>query len=381
MTQLFQSLLHGFHAALHVGLDDDVQVLHLALGDAREQIVQAHLGGVGTGGLHLVAALLGHLTAQVIVRHGEHFIARQGHFVEAGNFHRSGGPGALHALAPVVHHGADAAGGHARHDVVADLQGAVLEQHGGQGAAGLVQLGFDDNALGHAVGVGLEFHGIGLQQDHFQQVVHAVAGNGADGHHDGVAAPIFWHQLVLGQILHDAVGVGGGLIHLVDGNHDGHVGGLGVVDGFDGLGHHAVVRGHHQHGDVRSLGAAHTHGGEGFVAGGVQEGDLASVQLHGVSADMLGDAARFGGGNVGLADVVQQGRFAVVHVAHDGDNGGTGLEIFFRVRHVDFGQGVFGGLIQLHFQLYPEFGADQGSGVVIQFGIDVAHDAEHQQLL
>ena len=61
--------------------------------------------------------------------------------------------------------------------------------------------------------------------------------------------------------------------------------------------------------------------------------------------------------------------------------GGTRLEIFLGVLHVDFGQGVLSGLIQLHFQLHPEFGADQGSGIVIQLGIDVAHNAQHQKLL
>ena len=42
---------------------------------------------------------------------------------------------------------------------------------------------------------------------------------------------------------------------------------------------------------------------------------------------MLGDPARFTGGNMGLADRVLQRRLAVVNVAHEGHDGGTGFQI------------------------------------------------------
>ena len=48
-----------------------------------------------------------------------------------------------------------------------------------------------------------------------------------------------------------------------------------------------------------------------FFRSGMREGD-------GVSADVLGDAAGFTGGDVGFADDIQQGGLAVVDVAHDG---------------------------------------------------------------
>ena len=41
----------------------------------------------------------------------------------------------------------------------------------------------------------------------------------------------------------DGVGVGAGLIDLVDGEDDGNARSHGVVDGFLGLGHHIVVGG------------------------------------------------------------------------------------------------------------------------------------------
>ncbi len=96
---------------------------------------------------------------------------------------------------------------------------------------------------------------------------------------------------MLGELLHDAVGVRAVEVDLVDRDDDRHAGGAGVVDGLDRLGHDAVVGGDDQHGDVGDLGAAGAHGREGLVAGRVQEGDLLAVDLHLVGADVLGDAA------------------------------------------------------------------------------------------
>ena len=60
----------------------------------------------------------------------------------------------------------------------------------------------------------------------------------------------------------------------------------------------------------------------------IQEGDGLAVNLHGVGTDGLGDAAGFTGGNVGFADIVQKGGFAVVDMAHHHHNGCSGDEIF-----------------------------------------------------
>ena len=152
-------------------------------------------------GPQLILALLGHLTGQTVVVHGADQIAGVRHFAEADDLHRIGRTGALDPLALVVGHGADATIGRAGHDGVAHPQGAVLHQHRGHGAAALVQPGFDDDAAGLAVGVGLVILHLGHQQDHLQQLIHAFAGMGGYGHHDGVAAPVFSHQFVFGELL------------------------------------------------------------------------------------------------------------------------------------------------------------------------------------
>ena len=101
----------------------------------------------------------------------------------------------------------------------------------------------------------------------------------------------------------------------------GTLGRPGVIDGFEGLRHDAVVGRHHQHHDVGDLGAAGAHAGEGFVAGRIDEDDLAAVLLHVIGADVLRDAAGFLAGHVGYADGVEQRGLAVIDVAHDGDHG------------------------------------------------------------
>ena len=96
--------------------------------------------------------------------------------------------------------------------------------------------------------------------------------------HDRVATPGLGHEPLLGQLLEDVVEIGIALVDLVHGHDDGDVGGLGVVDRLDRLGHHPVVGRHDQDDDVGDLGAAGPHGGEGLVAGRVDERDPVAVR-------------------------------------------------------------------------------------------------------
>ena len=186
---------------------------------------------------------------------------------------------------------------------------------------------------------------------------------------------------MLQQVGAHAGRVGLRLVDLVDRDDHRHAGGLGVIDGLDRLRHDAVVGGHHQHDDVRHLGAAGAHGGEGGVAGRVDEGDLAARgQRDLIGADVLGDAAGFAGDDVGLADGVEQRGLAVVDVAHDGHDRrarlagcrSSSLAPMKPVFNVGFRDALDG---------VAEFLDDQFGGVGVDHVGDLVHRALlHQQL-
>ena len=100
--------------------------------------------------------------------------------------------------------------------------------------------------------------------------------------------------------------------------------------------------------------------GKSLVARRIQEGDLPAFEVDFVGADVLGDAPGLSGDHVAFADVVEEGGLAVVHVSHDGDDWGTGLEdavvLFFFI--FDILEAVLGLLLDLE----TELGRDPSSG-------------------
>ena len=105
---------------------------------------------------------------------------------------------------------------------------------------------------------------------------------------------------MLQQVRAHTVGIGLRFVDFVDRNDDRHAGGLGVVQRFDGLRHHAVVGRDDQNDDVRHLGAALAHRSEGFVARRIDERDLvARGRQHLISADVLRNTASFARDDIG----------------------------------------------------------------------------------
>ena len=146
-----------------------------------------------------------------------------------------------------------------------------------------------------------------------------------------------------------------------------------MVDCLLGLRHHVVVGSHDDDGYIGHLGTAGTHGGKRFVSRRVEEGNLSSVfQRDVVGTDVLRDAACLAGDDVRLADVVEQRRLTVVHVAHHGDDGGARFQVFLVVlflynclRH--FRADVFG--------LESKLIGNQVDGLGIEALVDGDHDA------
>ena len=375
-----QALLDGFGRALHIRLDDDGQLLHIVGSHLVKQVIQRDLG---VGGkllfLRLGGAAVRQLTGKALVLDRLKQLACFGDLGQTGDLHRGGGTCLGDLLTLVVAHGTHTTHGGTGDQAVALMQGAVLHQQRGDGTLTLVQTRFYDSALAAAVGVRLQLHNFGFQRDALQQVADAHTGQCRNGDAGNVAAPILGYDLVLGQLFLDALRVGGGLIHLVDGNDQLDVGSLGVVDGLDGLGHNAVVRSDDQHGDIGHIGAAGAHGGERLVTRGVQEGDQAVAALDLIRADGLGNAAGFALGDVGLADGVQNGGLAVVNVTHN-DNDRRTLDEILGVVLLLHEQALLDGNMDLMLDLGVEFLGDQGGGVEIDHVGNSVHLAHRHKL-
>ena len=135
--------------ALHVGLEDDLQLLHVAGLDLLVEVVERDLGGLRHLGLALLAApVLGDL-ARLLRRPATATNASPASGTPPRPRISTGvdGPGRLDPLALVVDHGADAAVLRAAHERVADVERAFLDQHGRDRAAAAVEPRLDDRAL------------------------------------------------------------------------------------------------------------------------------------------------------------------------------------------------------------------------------------------
>src|SRR6266545_1899001 len=334
-VQLAKRVVDGLDRAHHVGLDHQWQLLELALADPGEQVLQARRAAAGDRRLALARLPgLGDRAGDPLVGDGPDLVAGARGRRQADDLDRLRGDGGGDLLAVLVEHRPDPPVGGAGDHRVADLQGAAADQDGGDRAAALVQVRLDDRPLGAPVGVGLEVQlDVGDQQDRLDQGVEVLLGLGRDVDELGLAAVLLGDQVVRGELLADPGRVGLWLVDLVDRHHDRHTGRLGVVDRLHGLGHDAVVGGHHQHGDVGDGRAACPHGGERLVARRVDERHQAPV-LAGpdlVGTDVLGDAAGLGRDHVGVADGVQQLGLAVVDVAHDRHHRWARLQVLVAV--------------------------------------------------
>ena len=219
-------------------------------------------------------ALVRDVTRLALVVEGSEDVAGRGRAVPAQHLGRGRGTGGHELPAALVEHRAHPAVVLAGDEGVPDAERAGLHEQARDDAAPLLDPGLEHDAAGALVGVRLEIEQLGDEQDHLEQAVDvgALLGRDLDAH---VLAAVFLdHDAVLGELLLDHIRLGGGKIDLVDRDHDRHAGRLGVIDRLDGLRHHAVVGGDHQHHDVGHLGAARAHGGEGLVAGRVEEADL-----------------------------------------------------------------------------------------------------------
>ena len=287
----------------------------------------------------------------------------------------SPGSGLVDLLAAVRVQRAHLAPRAAGHDRVADAERAALDEHRRHRAAAHVEARLDDRPgrLGVRVRRQLEL-GVRDQQHLLEQVVEVLLVPGGHVRELDRSAPLLGLEILVDELLTNALRIRVGLVDLVHGDDDRHLGRARVGDRLLRLGLHAVVGGHHEHGDVRHLRAAGAHRGERLVAGRVEEGDLPAVVLRLVGADVLRDSAGLGLDDGRLADRVEERRLPVVDVAHDRDHGRPGDEILLGVLEDLRELVLIGDVLDSHLAL--DLGRDQLDGLVGQRLRDRHHLAE-----
>ena len=276
------------------------------------------------GVAEFACAVGGNFTGTALIGHDHEVIPCLGHFGQPLDFNRDGRSCCLDTAAIFIQHGTNTAISLTCQNHIASLQGTGLHQHGRHGPTAFVQPGLNDQAFGHRLDRSLQLQHFGLKQNLLQQFVDTLPRFGRNRYERRIATKFFGHYLFHHQLVFDALGVGIGFVNLVDGNHNRHARRFRVLDGLFGLGHHAVVRSHHQNHNVSGLGTTGTHGRESLVTGGIEERHHATRSFHMVGTDVLRDAASLTRGHFGTADVIQQRCFAVVNVPHDRDHRGTG---------------------------------------------------------
>ena len=326
----------------------------------------------------MALALDCHATGHGQVVHYLQNIAGHGDFVEPENDYRCGRFGEANPFARVIEHGAYRAGTIADQDVVIEADGAVLDEHRGNWSSLPIHFCFDHRPDCFGVGVGFVVLDICDKQNHFQQAVDIGAHAGRYFDTRDITAVRFNNHVIHGELLLDQIGIGIDGVDFVNRHNQWHASGAHVRNGFDGLGHHAVVSSDHKHHDVSDLGTTGTHGREGFVTGSVEEGDFAVRNLDRISTQVLGNSTGFAFGDAGLPDCIKQFGFTVVDVTHDGDHRwsrnqgrfGLGCDAIFDV--INDTNHLFGDILHC---LDIVFRTNQGCGVVVNLLIDIGQHA------
>ena len=173
---------------------------------------------------------------------------------------------------------------------------------------------------------------LGDQVHHLQEVIETLMGGRRHRHGHHIAAVVLDHHLMLRELLPQAVRVGAGQVNLVHGDQERGLGSPEVRNRFHGLGLYTVVGSHDQDRQVGNGRAARAQRRERLVARRVEERDRPAVVLDLIGADVLRDAPGFTRSDLGLAQGVEDGGLAVIHVPHHGYDRRPRREVRIRLR-------------------------------------------------
>ena len=131
------------------------------------------------------------------------------------------------------------------------------------------------------------------------------------------AAPLLGNDLMLRQLILDALRISILTINLVNCDNQRDAGSFCMLNCLYRLRHHAVISSDNKNDDIRRLCPSGAHGGKGSVTRCIQERDRTLVGCYGISADMLRNPACLTRSNLTVPDVVKQRGLAVIDMAHN----------------------------------------------------------------
>ena len=339
MIHLVQRVLQRLDGSLNVRFDNEVELFNVSVGHRIKEVFKRNvLDAILLLNTGLQGTLIGKLASITLFREDTELIAGAGYRLQTKNLNGIRRSGLGYGIALRIKHGTDATKRHTGHKSIANMQRTAGYQNRCNRAATAIELCLQNITGSKGIGVGFQLKYVRLQQNGFKKLVNTLALLGGDINEHVLSAPLFRNDAMLGKFLPNTGWIGAGLIDFVNGNDNGNACGLCVVDGFNGLRHHAVVRRDNQNNDVGHLCTTGTHGGKRFVTGRVNKGNTAAVDGNLRSTDGLRNTACLTGGNTRMPNGVQKRSFTVVNVAHNGNDRRTGLKIFWIVIE---GKGIF----------------------------------------
>ena len=172
LRKLGDLVLDRLQRPRHIGLHDQAELLDGALLGELEDVLERDLAARAARqrlGLQAVRALARELPRAALVLDDPHDLPRLGHAVEAEHLHRLPRRSALEAIAREVLHRAHASEMRARHQRVADAQGAALDQDRHHRATAGIELGLDHRARRVRLLVGAQLLEVGDDLDRVEQ--------------------------------------------------------------------------------------------------------------------------------------------------------------------------------------------------------------------
>ena len=207
-----------------------------------------------------------------------------------------------------------------RRDGVSYMERTFLYENCRHGPLSFIELCLDYKTSCRTVRICFKLHHLCCEKDHLKKLRDTFLRMCGNRNKYGASAPVLRNQFILCQLLFHTLDVCARLVDLVDGNNDLYPGCLRVVNRLHSLRHHAVIRCNHQDCDIRGICSTHTHCGKRLMSRSIKECNLFSVDLHHISADVLGDSTRLTVCHIGVADRIEQGSFTMVNVSHYTDN-------------------------------------------------------------